>query len=114
MNDCKCTITDGGWCEKHNVYKPVHWVHLCRTRENYFIAWEEGRGPGQRRIVAGMPTTKKPKRGIGDRVEKILKTLGITPERYVEVKRLFGLPPTCGCAKRREWLNRVGKWLAGE
>jgi hypothetical protein len=88
------------------MHKSAHWVHLCQTRENYFLAWEEGsesRGAALKRS-----------RGLGDNVERMLKTLGITPERYVEVKKLFGLPPTCGCAKRREWLNKVGRWLSGE
>ena len=45
MNNCECT--GPGWCERHQVNKAEHWVHLCQTRENYFQAWEEGRGPGQ-------------------------------------------------------------------
>ena len=48
--------------------------------------------------------------GLGDKAEAILKAAGITPERYAEVKALFGLPPTCNCSKRKEWLNRVGEW----
>jgi len=51
---------------------------------------------------------------MGDRLEQWLTKHGITKERYVEVKKLFGLPPTCGCAKRQEWLNKVGRWLNGE
>ena len=55
---------------------------------------------------------KKPV-GLGDWTEQGLKRIGITPERYVEAKRLFGLRPTCGCEGRKEWLNRVGEWWTG-
>jgi hypothetical protein len=46
--------------------------------------------------------------GFGDKVEAALKALGITENRYQEVKRLFGLPPNCNCKKRKDWLNKVG------
>ena len=46
--------------------------------------------------------------GFGDKVELALKTMGITEDRYLEVKRMFGLPPKCNCKRRKEWLNNVG------
>jgi hypothetical protein len=58
------------------------------------------------------PRSEKP--GAGDKLESALAALGITPERYVAVKELFGLPPTCGCAKRKAWLNSVSDWWRGE
>lgn len=51
--------------------------------------------------------------GLGDRTERMLKSIGITKERYAEVKALFGRAPTCNCAARKEWLNRVGGWWSG-
>lgn len=51
--------------------------------------------------------------GLGDHTERLLASVGITPERYKEAKRLFGLAPKCGCDKRKRWLNRVGAWLSG-
>lgn len=48
--------------------------------------------------------------GMGDKLEAILKSVGITEDKYKEAKKLFGLPPTCNCGKRKEWLNRVGEW----
>lgn len=50
----------------------------------------------------------KPK--LGDTVENMLKSVGVTEDRYKEAKSLFGLPPTCGCSKRKEWLNKVSDW----
>jgi hypothetical protein len=38
-----------------------------------------------------------------------LQSIGITEERYVEAKKLFGLAPKCGCNKRKRWLNKVGQ-----
>jgi hypothetical protein len=48
--------------------------------------------------------------GWGDVLTRWLKDFGITEESYKEIKEKFGLPPTCDCSKRREWLNRVGRW----
>lgn len=43
-------------------------------------------------------------RGLGDRVELALKSVGITPEK---VSKITGKP--CNCGKRKEWLNRLGE-----
>ena len=51
--------------------------------------------------------------GLGDTTEKILRSMGITKERYVEIKQLFGLQPICNCDARREWLNKVGEYFKG-
>ena len=40
----------------------------------------------------------------------LLKRVGITEDRYQTAKQMFGLAPTCGCAERKEWLNRVTDW----
>jgi hypothetical protein len=49
------------------------------------------------------PSYPKPN-GLGDRVEKVLQSIGITPER---VSRLTGKP--CNCTKRKKGLNDLGK-----
>jgi hypothetical protein len=49
---------------------------------------------------------KKPV-GLGDRVEQALTVVGITSER---VEQWLGRP--CGCAERREKLNRLGAWVS--
>jgi hypothetical protein len=107
----ECTCKEPGWCERHQVHKSAHWHHLCQTREPYRRAWDEGRGPGQRlggaEAVVGTP-------GLGDRVSAALAAIGVTEDNYKQVKAVFGLAPTCNCAGRREWLNRVGRWLQGK
>lgn len=57
-------------------------------------------------------TPTRPPRRLGDQVEVMLASIGVTKERYKEVKQRFGLPPTCNCDERKEWLNRVGEWVA--
>ena len=52
-----------------------------------------------------------PKTGIGDILERELKRLNITQETYKKLKMRFGAIPTCGCEKRKQWLNKVGVYL---
>jgi hypothetical protein len=44
--------------------------------------------------------------GLGDVVENVLKTFGITEERF---KEWFNLQE-CGCSRRKAWLNRIFSW----
>lgn len=52
--------------------------------------------------------------GLGDRVELLLSSLGVTEESYAAAKAKFGLPPNCGCAARKRWLNKVSEWWRGQ
>lgn len=45
--------------------------------------------------------------GLGDAAERVLASVGITPER---VERWLGRP--CGCRERKERMNIFGQWLA--
>ena len=45
MTNCECPVA--GYCARHSVEKTGHLLHLCRTRQDFFDAWESGRGPGQ-------------------------------------------------------------------
>jgi hypothetical protein len=44
--------------------------------------------------------------GLGDVVEDVLKTFGITEDRF---KQFFGLKE-CNCSKRKAWLNNLFSW----
>ena len=62
------------------------------------------------------PRVERPLRkpmGLGDWTERVLQHVGVTEDRYKEAKELFGLTPTCNCPKRKEWLNKVSDWWAG-
>lgn len=64
----------------------------------------------------GIETTRttKPKKvretpQPGDALEEFLTSYGITKEWWTEYKSQHGLPPTCGCDSRREYLNDLSK-----
>lgn len=57
---------------------------------------------------------KENKPGLGDLTERWLTKIGVTKERYIEAKQMFGLAPTCNCEKRKEWLNSVIDWWRGQ
>lgn len=44
--------------------------------------------------------------GLGDVVENVLTSVGITQERF---KEWFGLKE-CNCTKRKAWLNSLFSW----
>jgi hypothetical protein len=44
--------------------------------------------------------------GLGDVVEGVLQSVGITEERF---KEWFGLKE-CNCSKRKAWLNSIFSW----
>lgn len=52
--------------------------------------------------------------GLGDYTEQLLAAVGVTKERYKQVKEIFGLAPECRCEKVQKWLNRVSDWWRGE
>lgn len=56
MTGCQCE--QSGWCERHKVRKTENWFRLCKTRDDYFRAWENGSGPGQK-PPSSMPSVKK-------------------------------------------------------
>ena len=70
-----CPYKDTATCDGPNGNRwwvcPVHgarltqgWTNLCRTRLNYFTAWNEKRGPGQK-SAATEPEPSKPKKELG-------------------------------------------------
>ena len=48
--------------------------------------------------------------GLGDITAASFRLVGVTPRRYKQIKKLFGLPPICNCDARKEWLNKVTLW----
>lgn len=45
----------------------------------------------------------------GDALEDLLTSYGVTKEWWKEYKAKHGLPPTCGCDRRREYLNELSQ-----
>jgi len=50
--------------------------------------------------------TESEETGLGDVVESVLTTFGITEERF---KSWFNLEE-CNCSKRKKWLNNLFSW----
>ena len=48
MTITKCECVLAGHCKRHNVSKTKHHVKLCQERPEFFEAWEQGNGPGQK------------------------------------------------------------------
>jgi translation initiation factor IF-2 len=51
-------------------------------------------------------SNKEVEEGLGDVVESVLTSFGITEERF---KTWFGLKE-CNCSKRKKWLNNIFSW----
>jgi len=49
---------------------------------------------------------------LGDRLESLLKKVGITEEKYRELKVMAGFSPTCNCPQRHRFLNKLPAALA--
>ena len=59
-------------------------------------------------VVQNCPSTlRKPTQGLGDKVESVLTSVGITKQRYRKFKKALGLKGDCGCNKRKEALNKL-------
>lgn len=50
--------------------------------------------------------TKGVVRGVGDRIEKVLKKVGVTKTRAAKVAKAVGASG-CGCAKRQNLANKI-------
>lgn len=78
MSDCRenCPIPNGGYCERHGINKTPQWVQLCLTKEKYWRAWEETRGPAQ--VTGDSQRTVPPPRGPGTELRRLFRSCGIT------------------------------------
>lgn len=61
---------------------------------------------------AASPRVKRmcPSAGLGDVVESVLESVGVTKERVSRVAKVVGVKD-CGCEKRKQYLNEVGKMV---
>ena len=120
MSGCVCPIA--AWCERHQVAKNEHWHKLCQ-RDDYFTAWEEGRGPGQTRAQPQnnnrreQNEMKPPPRwvrllqrlstpddiGLGATAKRLSGKFG--GERFKKLTKKLGMPCKCG-DREAEW-NRI-------
>ena len=73
------SITSGLFhCERHGCRKTKDWATLCQTRENYFLAWEQGYGPGQQQpMQPGKPARSRRQRRPPASAHPLILILGI-------------------------------------
>lgn len=138
MTNPFCECPAAGFCSRHQMQKNQTLHNACKGElgtsdcgRKYWDAWETGRAgataPSDPQIspegfcdkVKGMSaaqcsgcnrgkTREKPSaRGFGDLISSALATVGITEER---VSAWVG--GECGCAARKDKLNRLGAWAA--
>lgn len=111
-DECRCPLPETNgivFCERHNMHKGRGMVNLCkrdsRTR-NKLDGVELKVAPviaSASKMRLNMDGEAKPKRNrLGDVISNALGYVGITEE---SVTAFIGAP--CGCAERREKLNRV-------
>lgn len=48
---------------------------------------------------------------FGDTLEQALESIGVTQDRWKALKSQMGLPPSCNCDARKQWLNMAGEAL---
>jgi hypothetical protein len=100
MTECECA--EPGWCERHKMMKPAHWHHLCQTRENYRLAWDEGRGPGQLKST-GEALQQDASHGPGRMLAKMLGcNSGFNHAHTMDV---------WGCEKCLAEINTIVGWI---
>lgn len=98
-NKCECPLA--GFCNRHGVNKTEAMHKLCQTKDEFFQAWEECRGPRQTEDCVPAKS-----RGLGDTVAKIAKKTGVDKLVKGVVKAVTG-SSNCGCNKRRNILNTL-------
>ena len=81
---------------------------LKEAKRELFRLTKERRGEPLPIVQYKSPATTT--MGLGDFTESLLSSIGVTKDRYLEVKQLFNLAPSCNCEKRKEWLNQVSNW----
>jgi hypothetical protein len=111
VDDDRCPVDITGFCVRHQRIHAGGELALCQEisarADRYRRILDER--VTNRPATARTPQDRIPSEpvagGLGDAVESALTMVGITKER---VERWLGAP--CGCAERREKLNRIGSW----
>ncbi len=103
-----------GWCERHRVRKTADWVRLCKTRPDYFAAWEQGKGPGQKRSEVGHEQIERRDpvlagSGPGTELKRILAKFGIVHKGSCECAARAAIMDARGA----EWCRRNLKMIIG-
>ena len=91
-----CPIPNGGVCPRHGFHKYARWVELCRTRDDYFQSYEDGRGPGSGPRFQPDRPRNSPK-GPGSQLSRLLGRCCEFP--HIDVMNEWGI---AGCQEHRQ------------
>jgi len=108
MTNCECPLA--GYCKLHKVSKPIGWHKLCQTKESYFEAWEQGRGPGQsgrnpKQEVRRPKQQRQPDERKEQRRKKIEEAIR-RKQRLIGWLRFFRLPTDRGVGDTADRLKQ--------
>jgi hypothetical protein len=99
-----------GWEMKQTSHIPTR--HRCQTTGEIITYippdWESRKRETGTRVFRNEPVAP-PAPKLGDSLQEFFESHGITEEWYSGFKEQFGLPPGCGCKKRRDWLNQTAE-----
>lgn len=109
-----CTCPEPGWCERHKVHKHEAWHKLCQTRQDYFMAWERGVGPGQVTDVQPSRSTPLKKGGPGTELKRLLNWFGIVDKSGCQCNDHARRMDYWGPDKCQERLDTIVGWLEKE
>jgi hypothetical protein len=104
------------------------WIHFCtecqsglkKPRETRHVAWvckcvkqHAIQGPTVTigRTTAPAKTRRSAAPKLGDRIESALQGVGVTKDLWIAFKAAMGLPATCNCDARKQYLNSLGDEL---
>lgn len=110
MTDCVCHGDENAgcngtfWCERHKMRKSKEWHRLCRTRTNYRLAWDEGRGPGQIKPTGAAPQPDTPP-GPGRMLAKMLGCNSGFSRDHIRAMDAWG------CEKCLERIDTIIGWI---
>ena len=96
-----CVCSSPGYCKKLDMHIGGRKFELCRNSKKMHDIFHGKSSEPTKKAIQDKTTS-----GLGDKVESALKRVGITQDR---VKRFTG-KKSCGCSKRKEKLNALGKW----
>jgi predicted RNA-binding Zn-ribbon protein involved in translation (DUF1610 family) len=84
------------------IYMPPDWE--TRPREKRLASTKPPLSLESALTVMPQP---QPTYMVGDELKETLESYGVTIDRWIGIKKKFGLPATCNCEARAEWLNKV-------
>lgn len=120
VQTCQCRGDEQGgrdglfWCACHQLWKNRDWHRLCRYREDYREAWNEGVGPGQLPHVGRSQSEEPVLEGPGTELKKLLAKWWIYDRRGCKCKTYEHIMNMWGPARCEERMDTILSWMRRE